>query len=32
VWQQAEKLFKEKCATLPNGAVDSRVELLASQS
>jgi len=32
VWQQAEKLFKEKCASLPEGAVDGRVELIASQS
>lgn len=32
VWQQAEKLFKEKCATLPEGAVDGKVELLAGQS
>jgi len=32
VWQQAEKLFKEKCATLPEGAVDGRAELIASQS
>ena len=32
VWQQAEKLFKEKCSTLPEGAVDSKAELLASQS
>ena len=32
VWQQAEKLFKEKCATLPTGAVDGHAELLASQS
>ncbi|KXT06244.1 hypothetical protein AC578_9182 [Pseudocercospora eumusae] len=23
VWQQAEKLFKDKCATLPEGAVDT---------
>jgi len=32
VWQQAEKLFKEKCATLPEGAVDGKAELLAKQS
>jgi saccharopine dehydrogenase (NAD+, L-lysine forming) len=32
VWQQAEKLFKEKCATLPNGAVDGHAELVAGQS
>ena len=32
VWQQAEKLFKEKCASLPEGAVDGRVGLIASQS
>lgn len=32
VWQQAEKLFKEKCATLPEGAVDSHAELVAGQS
>lgn len=32
VWQQAEKLFKDKCATLPDGAVDGHAELLASQS
>ncbi|KAK0261895.1 Saccharopine dehydrogenase [Friedmanniomyces endolithicus] len=32
VWQQAEKLFKEKCATLPEGAVDGRAELIAGQS
>ncbi|KAM3414994.1 Saccharopine dehydrogenase [Cercospora zeina] len=32
VWKQADKLFKDKCATLPNGAVDGQAELLASQS
>jgi saccharopine dehydrogenase (NAD+, L-lysine forming) len=32
VWQQAEKLFKEKCATLPDGAVDRKAELTANQS
>ena len=32
VWQQAEKLFKEKCATLPEGAVDSHAELVANQA
>lgn len=32
VWQQAEKLFKEKCATLPEGAVDGHAELVAGQS
>ncbi|KAK5164153.1 Saccharopine dehydrogenase [Saxophila tyrrhenica] len=32
VWQQAEKLFKEKCASLPEGAVDGHAELIASQS
>jgi saccharopine dehydrogenase (NAD+, L-lysine-forming) len=32
VWQQAEKLFKEKCATLPNGTVNSRAELVANQA
>ena len=32
VWQQAEKLFKEKCATLPEGTVDGRAELIANQS
>jgi len=32
VWQQAEKLFKEKCATLPEGAVDAHAELVAGQS
>lgn len=32
VWQQAEKLFNEKCATLPNGAVDGHAELIANQS
>ncbi|KAK3715713.1 Saccharopine dehydrogenase [Vermiconidia calcicola] len=32
VWQQAEKLFDEKCATLPDGAVDGKAELSASQS
>ncbi|KAF2769254.1 Formate/glycerate dehydrogenase catalytic domain-like protein [Teratosphaeria nubilosa] len=34
VWQQAEKLFKEKCATLPAGktAVDSKAELVSNQS
>jgi len=32
VWKQADKLFKEKCATLPEGAVDGHAELIASQS
>lgn len=32
VWQQAEKLFKDKCATLPNGAVDTHAELVANQA
>ncbi|TKA27747.1 Saccharopine dehydrogenase [NAD(+), L-lysine-forming] [Salinomyces thailandicus] len=32
VWQQAEKLFKDKCATLPDGAVDGHAELVANQS
>lgn len=32
VWQQAEKLFREKCAMLPNGAVDATTELVANQS
>ncbi|KAK5123898.1 mitochondrial Homoaconitase [Meristemomyces frigidus] len=32
VWQQAEKLFKDKCATLPDGAVDSHAESVANQS
>ncbi|KAK0807522.1 Saccharopine dehydrogenase [Friedmanniomyces endolithicus] len=32
VWQQAERLFKEKCATLPEGAVDGHAELVAGQS
>lgn len=32
VWQQAEKLFKDKCATLPNGVVDRPAELIANQS
>lgn len=32
VWQQAEKLFKDKVATLPEGAVDGKTELLAKQS
>lgn len=32
VWQQAEKLFKEKCATLPEGAVDEHARLVANQS
>jgi saccharopine dehydrogenase (NAD+, L-lysine forming) len=32
VWQQAEKLFKEKCATLPEGAVDEHAKLVANQS
>ena len=32
VWQQAEKLFKEKCATLSNGTVDGHAELIADQS
>ena len=32
VWQQAEKLFNEKCATLPDGAMDGKAELVASQS
>ena len=32
VWQQAEKLFKEKCATLPKGAVDGHAELGANQA
>ena len=32
VWQQAQKLFKEKCATLPNGVVDRHAELVANQS
>ncbi|KAK5729791.1 Saccharopine dehydrogenase [Elasticomyces elasticus] len=32
VWKQADKLFKEKCATLPEGTVDGRAELVAGQS
>lgn len=32
VWKQAEKLFRDKCATLPEGAVDSHAELVAGQS
>jgi len=32
VWQQAEKLFREKCATLPEGEVDGHAELVANQS
>ena len=32
VWQQAEKLFKDKCATLPDGAIDHKAELVANQS
>ncbi|KAI6870944.1 Saccharopine dehydrogenase [Hortaea werneckii] len=32
VWQQAEKLFTEKCNTLPEGAVDGQAELVANQS
>ena len=32
VWQQAEKLFKDKCSTLPDGAIDGHAELLATQS
>jgi len=32
VWQQAEKLFKNKVATLPEGAVDGKAELLSKQS
>lgn len=32
VWQQAEKLFKDKCATLPDGEVDGHAELVANQS
>ena len=32
VWREAEKLFQEKCATLPDGTIDSHAELLASQS
>ncbi|USW57707.1 Putative alanine dehydrogenase/pyridine nucleotide transhydrogenase, NAD(H)-binding protein [Septoria linicola] len=32
VWKQANKLFLDKCATLPEGAVDGHAELLASQS
>ncbi|KAF2212639.1 hypothetical protein CERZMDRAFT_40427 [Cercospora zeae-maydis SCOH1-5] len=32
VWKQADKLFRDKCATLPNGAVGGQAELLASQS
>lgn len=32
VWQQAEKLFQNKVATLPEGAVDRKTELLANQS
>ncbi|RMY29864.1 hypothetical protein D0866_08394 [Hortaea werneckii] len=32
VWQQAEKLFTEKCNTLPEGAVDGEAELVANQS
>ncbi|PPJ60385.1 hypothetical protein CBER1_07997 [Cercospora berteroae] len=32
VWKQADKLFKDKCATLPDGVVDGQAELLASQS
>ena len=32
VWQQAEKLFMEKCATLPEDAEDKHAELIANQS
>lgn len=32
VWQQADKLYQEKCVTLPEGAVDGHADLLASQS
>ncbi len=32
VWQQAEKLFKQKCATLPEGAIDEHARLVANQS
>ena len=32
VWQQAEKLYKQKVGTLPEGAVDAKAELLANQS
>jgi saccharopine dehydrogenase (NAD+, L-lysine-forming) len=32
VWQQAEKLFKNKVATLPDSAVDGKAELLSKQS
>lgn len=32
VWQQAERLFKEKCATLPNGVIDRQAELIANQA
>jgi saccharopine dehydrogenase (NAD+, L-lysine-forming) len=32
VWQQAEKLFKEKCASLPDGAIDEHARLVANQS
>jgi len=32
VWQQAEKLFREKCATLPNAAMDHKAELVANQA
>ncbi|KAI5358579.1 putative alanine dehydrogenase/pyridine nucleotide transhydrogenase, NAD(H)-binding protein [Septoria linicola] len=32
VWKQANKLFLDMCATLPEGAVDGHAELLASQS
>lgn len=32
VWQQAERLFKEKCGTLPEGVVDKKAELIANQA
>lgn len=32
VWKAAEKLFQEKCASLPDGAVDERSRLVATQS
>jgi len=32
VWKQAEKLFREKCATLSDIAVDAKAGLVANQS
>ena len=32
VWQQAEKLFQQKCATLPKDTVDGHADVVAGQS